>query len=102
MQYIKNHMWILFILILFVTMFSFFFLLGGKSASAEAGCLDDMKGYESILIKQGDTVHSIANIYSDKYSHLSCSDYYEAILSLNSLESEHIKAGSYLLLPVYC
>ena len=37
--------------------------------------------------------------HTEKYSNLSKAEYEEAIISLNSLSSENIHAGGYLLLP---
>ena len=50
-------------------------------------------------IKSGDTLSSLADTYAEKYSNLSKAEYEEAIISLNSLSSENIHAGGYLLLP---
>ena len=58
-----------------------------------------MKSYENVLIKSGDTLSSLADTYAEKYSNLSKAEYEEAIISLNSLSSENIHAGGYLLLP---
>ena len=55
--------------------------------------------YENVLIKSGDTLSSLADTYAEKYSNLSKAEYEEAIISLNSLPSENIHAGGYLLLP---
>ena len=73
----------------------------GSSASAEAGDMNVMKSYDTVLIKDGDTLSSVAASYADSYSHFSEEDYQEAIISLNNLSSEYIQAGSYLLLPQY-
>lgn len=78
-----------------------FFLAFGCSVSAETGNLNDMKSYETVLVKDGDTLSSVAASYAKEYSHFSEKDYQEAIVSLNSLSSEYIQAGSYLLLPQY-
>ena len=45
------------------------------------------------------TLSSLADTYAEKYSNLSKAEYEEAIISLNSLSSENIHAGGYLLLP---
>ena len=55
--------------------------------------------YRKVLIKSGDTLSSLADTYAEKYSNLSKAEYEEAIISLNSLSSENIHAGGYLLLP---
>lgn len=85
---------ILFLLILFILLF-------GSQATAETGDHYEIKGYESVLIKDGDTLTSIASTYASSYSHYNSSEYREAIVSFNSLSSEYISSGSYLLLPKY-
>ena len=77
----------------------------GKTASADMSGQHTMKSYENVLIKSGDTLGAIAkrygtsDTYAEKYSNLSKAEYEEAIISLNSLPSENIHAGGYLLLP---
>lgn len=76
-----------------------FFTAGGADASASSGDLDNMKNYESVLIKDGDTLSSIARQYASDMSHFSEQEYLESIISLNNLDSDYIVAGHYLLLP---
>ncbi len=76
-----------------------FFTAGGADASASSGDLDNMKNYESVLIKDGDTLSSIARQYASDMSHFSEQEYLESIISLNNLDSDYIIAGHYLLLP---
>lgn len=78
-----------------------FFFLFGSHVSAEAGNLNDMKGYETVLIKEGDTLSSVAATYADEYSYFTEDEYREAVITLNNLSSEYIQAGNYLLLPQY-
>lgn len=100
MNTLKNHL--LFFLIPFTLLVMvILFLLLGNHASAEDGNLNEIKRYETILVKEGDTLHSIANSYAKKLSYYSNSEYLEAILSLNSLDSEFIQSGKYILLPIY-
>ena len=98
--FIKKHKLLLFVPVTIVLLIIFFFLMGNH-ATAEAGNLNDMKGYESVLIKDGDTLSSIASCYAKEYSHYSDREYMNAIVSLNSLTSEHIQSGVYILLPKY-
>lgn len=79
----------------------FFTTLFGSAASAETCVIDEMKGYESVLIKDGDTLSSVAASYAKEYSYFSEEDYQEAIAVLNNLSSEYIQSGNYLLLPQY-
>ena len=78
-----------------------FFLLFCSHAAADAGDLDAMKGYESVLVRDGDTLCSLATAYADDYSHFTDREYMDAIVSLNHLSSEYIHAGDYILLPRY-
>lgn len=98
--FIKKHKMFLLLPITLV-LFIIFFLLLGNQATAEAGNLNEMKGYESVLIKDGDTLTTIADTYAKEYSHYTNSEYLDAIVSLNSLSTEHIQSGGYLLLPKY-
>ena len=96
----KNNKLILFVPITIIMLVIFFLLLGNHS-TAEAGDLNDMRVYESVLIKEGDTLTDIASRYAKEYSHFSSNEYMNAIVSLNSLSSEYIRAGEYILLPKY-
>ena len=78
-----------------------FFLILGDSVSAESGDINEMKSYDTVLLKDGDTLSSVAASYAREYSYLSEEDYQEAIITLNNLSSEYVQAGSYLLLPQY-
>lgn len=98
--FMKNRFTILLISITLLFLFIFFLLLG-KHASAENGQQNTINGYESVLIKDGDTLQSIAKTYSVQYSRYSYNKYMEAIVSLNSLTSDHIQSGKYILLPKY-
>ena len=100
----KNLRWrrILFLIIpvTFLCMLIFFFLLGSH-VSADAGNLNHLKGYESILVRDGDTISTLAASYAEEYSHFTKDEYVKAIVSLNNLSSEYIQSGCYLLLPKY-
>ena len=98
--FIKNHKLFLFLPVTIILFLIFLFSMG-YNATAEAGNLNDMKGYESVLIKDGDTLSSIATCYAKEYSNYSDRDYMDAIVSLNSLTTEHIQSGVYILLPKY-
>ena len=78
-----------------------FFLILGDSVSAESGDINEMKSYDTVLLKDGDTLSSVAASYAREYSYFSEEDYQEAIITLNNLSSEYVQAGSYLLLPQY-
>ncbi len=81
-----------------ILIFCLFFLFH-SDASANTVELCDVTQVESVLIKKGDTLSSIATEYAGKRSHLSDDEYMRQIIQLNNLKSEHIQAGHYILLP---
>ncbi len=90
------------IVILTILLFVFiFFLLFGNKAVANTGYLDSMKGYESVLIKKGDTLSTITHRYAAEKSNFTEQEYMEAVISLNNLQSEYLTMGNYILLPEY-
>ncbi|MCH5252125.1 MAG: LysM peptidoglycan-binding domain-containing protein [Lachnospiraceae bacterium] len=84
-----------------VLFFLCFFLFKAPRVSADSGDLNTMKNYESVLIREGDTLTSLSEQYAGDRSHFSSQEYMTAIISLNNLSSEYIEAGNYLLLPNY-
>ncbi len=74
-------------------------LFMGTEVSASTGDINQLKTYQSVLVKDGDTLTSIASQHAKENSYYSDEKYMEAIIGLNNLESQHIKAGTYLLLP---
>ncbi|MCH5266598.1 MAG: LysM peptidoglycan-binding domain-containing protein [Lachnospiraceae bacterium] len=78
---------------------SCFFLFFSSPVSADSGRLHEMKGYESVLIRDGDTLSSLAYSYAPVKSHMSENEYLAAVISLNNMSSEYIRAGEYLLIP---
>lgn len=79
----------------------FFCLFSHSQVSAGSRGLNDVKSVESVLIKKGDTLSSLAKTYAPVKSHISAGEYMKDIKELNNMESEHIKAGNYILLPNY-
>ena len=100
MIFLKNHITTLLITITLVSVLIFFLLLGNH-ASADNGANACINGYDSVLIRDGDTLNSIAKTYSVRYSDASYHSYRQAIISLKSLTSDHIQSGEYILLPKY-
>lgn len=78
-----------------------FCLLFYSQASADSGDLDEMTSVESVLVKRGDTVTSIARRYVSSYSYGSEEEYIRHILELNNMDSGYIRSGTYILLPNY-
>lgn len=80
-----------------------FFLLFSRPVSADSGQTGVMKGYEAVLVRDGDTLSSLACSYASVKSHMSEKEYLEAVVSLNNISSsEYIRAGEYLLMPNFC
>lgn len=59
------------------------------------------KYYTSIQIEQGDTLWSIANENMDPAHYKSAAEYINEIKIMNSLTSDKIVAGNYLIIPYY-
>lgn len=59
------------------------------------------KYYTSIQIEQGDTLWSIANENMDPAHYESAAAYVNEIKIMNSLTSDKIVAGNYLIIPYY-
>ena len=53
------------------------------------------------ILKEGDTLIAIANENADRFSHVTSKEYMQQIMELNGMNSEHITAGQYILLPDY-
>ncbi len=79
----------------------YFCISFNSHVSAEYGGLNDISSVESVLVRKGDTVTSIAERYAQEYSYISVRQYMKDILDLNNMNSDHIQAGNYILLPIY-
>lgn len=87
-------------LLTLVLIFLFFFIMR-TPASADTGSYMEIKSYETCLIREGDTLSSIAADNCSRLSHSTCREYMQQIMDFNNMDSEHIKAGQYILLPNY-
>ena len=83
-----------------VVMCTLFCILYTSHVSADSGDLSRIQGYEQVLIRPGDTLDSLAIRYAGENSHLSVSAYKNQIIQLNDLESEYIREGIYLMMPI--
>ena len=83
-----------------VVLCSLFFILFTTRVSADSGNLSEVQGYEQVLIHTGDTLDSLSRHYAAQYSHLSVSEYKNQIIQLNDLDSEFIREGIYLMMPI--
>lgn len=60
------------------------------------------KLYKNIQIKQGDSLYSIAQEYSDDVHYTELRDYMDEVIFMNNLSDPScIKAGGFLMIPVY-
>lgn len=59
------------------------------------------KYYKSVEIMPGDTLWAIAEEYSDTENYASTVEYIEEVKRMNSLKSNTIHAGNYLIVPYY-
>ena len=83
-----------------VVLCALFFVLFYSNVSAESGDLIDVRGYEQVLIHPGDTLDGLAKKYAGLYSHISPSEYKNQIIQLNDLDSDYIREGIYLMMPI--
>lgn len=60
----------------------------------------EFKYYKSVLVKNGDTLWSLAS-ENKNFSYTSNEEYYEEIMQINGLKDDKITAGSYLIVPYF-
>ena len=97
---VRRNICMLILSIMAVVMLSLFVI----SISTQASDLErtaNYKYYKSIEVEKGDTLWSIAkeNIDADHYK--SVQEYVNEIKAMNSIKSDHIVAGSCLIIPYY-
>lgn len=56
--------------------------------------------YESILVKEGDSIWSIAKTHANDYTG-SMKNYVNEIIRLNQLNDTNLKAGNQLIIPIH-
>ena len=93
--YVRKRCVLLFILLLVSAMF----VLSGISAEGAEEGVDEVIGYESVLICHGDSVWSIAEANMKDPTNAQIRAYVDEIVSLNDITSSRIDAGNYILLP---
>ncbi len=78
------------------------FMLGGFfSQASDLEQEISYKYYKSVEIMPGDTLWAIAEEYSDTENYASTVEYIEEVKRMNSLKSNTIQAGSYLIVPYH-
>ena len=97
----RRRMFLLLATILFITIGSIIF--GSIFSSAQAGAEEsgvEYKYYKSIMIKEGDTLWSIAKQYeTDAYKNTQ--EYIDELIETNNLSSDGIQEGQYLMVVYY-
>lgn len=81
-----------------------FFALWITSISTQASDREHQPSYKyfkSIEVAAGDTLWSIAEDYMDDEHYSHPADYVAEVKRMNSLTSDRIEAGSYLIVPYY-
>ncbi len=74
------------------------------STSSQAGSIDtarSCKYFKSIMIEKGDTLWSIANENIDTEHYSNTSEYIKEVKAINSLATDKIAAGNYIIVPYY-
>ncbi len=83
-----------------VVLCALFFVLFCSNVSAQSGDSLNVRGYEQVLIRPGDTLDKLSRQYAGIYSHISPSEYKNQIIQLNDLDSDYIREGIYLMMPI--
>jgi cell division protein YceG involved in septum cleavage len=87
--YIKNHSYaILFVIVSLLLGIYVIFSMN-----------DDTSSYEKVVVSQGQSIWKIASIYESDYS-MSTQDFIKWVQEHNNINSENIKAGDVLTIPV--
>lgn len=76
-------------------------LSGFRSNAKDDSTEVSYKYYKSIAVTGHDTLWSIAEEYMDEEHYDSITDYIEEVKSMNSLTSDTIHYGEYLIIPYY-
>lgn len=74
------------------------------SFSTEANDMEHQpsyKYYKSVEIEKGDTLWSIANVNFDPAHYKDINEYVSEVMKLNTLYSDDIVAGHYVIVPYY-
>ncbi len=75
-------------------------IIRNNNQSKASASLSGSYHYETVVIKEGDSLWSIAEEHIDSYSG-TARDLVNEIASVNNLETDSIITGTYILVPVY-
>lgn len=87
--------------VLIIIVFSSIGLTSFLSKASEDTADAPAKVYTSIMIPYGSTLNSIGQEYMDTSYYDSLSQYIKEVRFINHLKNDEIKAGNYLIVPVY-
>lgn len=96
---VRKNIFLLILSTILISVFMIFF----ASISIQASDMEHQvsyKYYKSILISQGDTLWSIAEENMDEH-YSTTYEYINEVKRMNSLTSDQIKIGSYLIIPYF-
>lgn len=92
---------LLLILSVVLALFLAFFIFSFSTQASDKEHQPSYKYFKSIQISAGDTLWSIAEDNMDVAHYAHTSDYVAEVKKMNSLKSDTIIAGSYLIVPYY-
>lgn len=77
------------------------FLISISTQASELDQTAEYKYYKSIEIAKGDTLWSIAKENMDTKHYKNISEYVNEVKTMNSMKSDHIVSGNYIIIPYY-
>ncbi len=78
-----------------------FVLIGiGRNSKKVNASVDGRYIYKSVMVQSGETLWSIAAEHQNSYNG-SLDEYIEEIMSINNMYDDSIKAGDYIIIPVF-
>lgn len=96
----KNIMLLILTTIVLSSLLVFFASMSIQASDMEHQQQVSYKYFKSIYISQGDTLWSIAEANMDEH-YSNTSEYINEVKRMNSLTSDHIVCGSYLVVPYF-
>lgn len=97
---VRRNILILIVSVLFIFI-SVFFIASISTQASDKEHMPSYKYFKSIEIASGDTLWSIAEDNMDTRYYKHTADYVAEVKRMNSLDTDQIIAGSYLIVPYY-
>lgn len=97
---VKRNMFFLVSSILAIFIASIFLISFSTEANDEEHS-PSYKYFKSIELSEGDTLWSVANEYIDYKYYKNTDEYIKEVMKMNSLTSDQIYAGKYIIVPYY-